>query len=228
MERTDPLAATAIEPVADGMIVGLGTGRAASRAIDALARKVRAVGMSIRCVATSEASRRQAESLGMKVLPLTEAGRVDYLFDGADEVDGRLRMLKGRGGAMTREKAVARASDRRVYLVQRSKVVDHLGFAAPLPIEVHAASLEAVIESLRRLGLAGTVRRTPGGDGYRTDSGNPVIDAPLPTGVDVEALARSLDATPGVVGHGLFLDEADEVLVEESEFGPVTRISRRA
>jgi ribose 5-phosphate isomerase A len=145
--------------------------------------------------------------------------RIDYLFDGADEVDAAMRMIKGRGGAMTREKIAARAAARRVYLVQSAKLVERLGTATPLPVEVLRFGLAATRRELRALGLDGPLR----GDGYLTDDGNPVIDASLPAGVDLARLAAALDQAPGVVGHGLFLTEADVLLIED----PHGRVSRR-
>lgn len=224
---TDLLAATAIAEIDRPMTVGLGTGRAAARAIRALARRAVAHRLALRCVATSRASRDLAHSLGLSVEGLSTVGAVDYLFDGADEVDGRLRLLKGRGGAMTEEKRVARAARRRVYLVQADKLVPRLGTCAPLPVEVRADRLDAVTESLSAWGLIGPVRIDPAGARYRTDGGNPVLDLRLPEGLDLEALGDRLDTLPGVVGHGLFLREADEVLVED-EHGHVTRLRRPA
>src|SRR5690606_26698235 len=110
MHATDTLARLAVEPITDGMLVGLGTGRAATRGIHALAQRVNEGGLRVRCVATSESSEALARELGLQVLPFSEVERVDYLFDGADEVAPDLSMLKGRGGAMTREKLVAQAT----------------------------------------------------------------------------------------------------------------------
>ena len=222
----DPLAEAAVADIADGMVVGLGTGRAASRAIRAMAQRARDRDLALRCVATSRASRRLASELGLAVVELDEVGRVDTLFDGADEVDPDLRMIKGRGGAMTVEKRVARAARRRVYLVQHDKLVTRLGQSAPLPVEVTLPALTTVEQALHGDGLATSRRRGEADDGpYRTDGGNPVLDVRLPAGIDLAALARRLDAMAGVVGHGLFLDEADEVLVEDAA-GRVTRRTR--
>jgi ribose 5-phosphate isomerase A len=222
----DPLALAAIEPIRPGMVVGLGTGRAAARAIEALAFCAERDGLTIHAVATSRASGDLASSLGLRVLPAEDVPRLDYLFDGADEVDPDLRMIKGRGGAMTREKILARAADRRVYLVQRGKCVPRLGSSAAVPIEVLSFGLAATRAALERLGLVGAVRATASGAEYRTDNGNPVVDAVWPGGVEPERLREALDDIPGVVGHGLFLTEADELLVEESERGPVVRRQR--
>jgi ribose 5-phosphate isomerase A len=221
----DLLAVAAVKDIVSGMAVGLGTGRAATRAIRALAQRAAAEGLVLRCVATSQASHDLAAALGLTVGSLEEIGRLDFLFDGADEVDPELRMIKGRGGAMTREKIVAHASARRVYLIQANKLSSRLGEKAPLPIEVPASDLATVRQALRAIGLEGPVRLNADGTPYRTDSGNPVIDAPLAAGIDVQQLGASLDGLPGVVGHGLFLAEADAVLIED-EAGRVSRQTR--
>jgi ribose 5-phosphate isomerase A len=225
---TDALARAAIEDVRAGMVVGLGTGRAAARAIAELARRAAEEKLDLRCVATSRASARQAEDLGLRVVPLESVVRVDHLFDGADEVDPALRMIKGKGGAMTLEKLVARAASRRVYLVQEAKLVGVLGETAPLPVEVEPEEIDLVVSTLGKLGLEPAVRRGDADAPVLTDAGNPIVDAALPRGshaVDLDALGAALDLMPGVVGHGLFLGEADLVLVEDAE-GQVTRRAR--
>lgn len=219
---TDFLATAAVAPIVSGMTVGLGTGRAATRGIRALAERATAERLTLLCVATSARSRELATQLGLRVGDLQAVGQIDYLFDGADEVDPLLRMIKGRGGAMTREKRVAHAARRRVYLIQSDKLVERLGQTALLPIEAAAEQLSGVHAALQSLGLQGQDRRNDDGGLYRTDGGNPVIDAKLLADFDVAALAQALDRMPGVVGHGLFLTEADEVLVE-NEAGEVSR-----
>ena len=212
----------AIEEVDSGMTVGLGTGRTATRVIHALADRVSRESLDIRCVATSKATEALARTLALHIVPLATAERVDILVDGADEVDPALRMMKGRGGAMTEEKRVARAAARRIYVVQSSKLVDRLGRTAALPIEVKQSRLASVRAAIADLGLLAELRCEDGGSEFRTDGGNPVLDAVLPE-TDLAALATALDATVGVVGHGLFLDEADLVLVEDEHH----QVSRR-
>jgi ribose 5-phosphate isomerase A len=207
------------------MAVGLGTGRAATRAIRALAHRAATERLALRCVATSQASHDLAATLGLAVGSLEEIGRLDFLFDGADEVDPLLQMIKGRGGAMTREKIVAHAAARRVYLIQSNKLSSRLGEKAPLPVEVLASELAAVRQTLRTIGLEGPVRLNADGTPYRTDNGNPVIDAPLPSDLDVVQLGARLDKLPGVVGHGLFLTEANDVLIEDVD-GKISRRTR--
>lgn len=221
----DALATAAVEGIRSGMTVGLGTGRAATRGIEALARRASAEQLDILCVATSRASDELGRRLGLRVKAMEGVEAIDYLFDGADEVDPVVRMIKGRGGAMTREKIVAHSAAHRVYLVQKSKLVKRLGEGAPLPVELMRFGLASTRRALRKLGLDGPLRSKEGGGDYETDNGNPVIDAPLPQSLNPTALALALDETPGVVGHGLFLSEADVVLVEDEQ-GHVSRLVR--
>jgi ribose 5-phosphate isomerase A len=219
---SDALATAAIEEIRSGMTVGLGTGRAATRAIEALARRASEERLDLLCVATSHASEELGRRLGLRVQAMEGIEAIDYLFDGADEVDPMLRMIKGRGGAMTREKIVAHSASRRVYLVQTTKLVKRLGEGAPLPLELLRFGLASTRRALRKLGLEGPLRPKEGGGIYETDNGNPVIDAPVPVGLEAAQVAAALDAMPGVIGHGLFLNEADLVLVEDAQ-GRVSR-----
>jgi len=122
-------------------------------------------------------------------------------------------MLKGSGGAMTRERIVAWASEKRVYMVDESKLVNRLGQRTTLPIAVLAFGLTAVRGELRNLGLNGVCRRTIKGELFITDNGNLIIDVALGEH-DLSELAASLNDIPGVIDHGLFLTEADEILIE--------------
>jgi ribose 5-phosphate isomerase A len=212
----DPLARAAIEGIHADMTVGLGTGRAAARAIRALATLEHAP--TLTCVSTSDASTKLATTLGLTVRSLDDAlarrGHIDVLFDGADQVDPSLRMIKGRGGAMTREKIVARAAKFRRYLIQDHKQVRLLGDHCELPVEVLAFAPKAVEDALKHESLIGHWRTTDDGSPAHTDDQNPILDLVWPSGWEPEPVARLLHATPGVVGHGVFLTEAHEVIVE--------------
>ncbi|MEQ8316340.1 MAG: ribose-5-phosphate isomerase RpiA [Phycisphaerales bacterium] len=226
----DALARAAVADIQPGMVVGIGTGRTARRAIAALAGRVIAEQLDITCVSTSEASSAYALELGIKVREFATIERVDYLFDGADEVDGHLRMLKGAGGAMTRERLVATAAERRVYLVEEEKLVEHLGERTPLAVAVMAFGLATIRANLRTLGLSGVLRRSMDGTLYVTDNGNLILDVQLHGGGDddghnYERLAAALNNTPGVIEHGLFLTEASEVLVRRND-GSIERLLR--
>ncbi len=223
---TEPLAEAAVAEIRSGMLVGLGTGRTASKAVLALARRIRDEGLDIRCVPTSHVTETLARSYQMPLADFAMEEGVDYLFDGADEVDPVLRMIKGAGGAMTRERIVASAAKRRVYMVQEEKMVHRLGQRATLPIAVLAFGLASVRNNLRRHGLNGVVRRTLDGHLFLTDNGTLIIDVTLDDpDRDLNELAAEIDGIPGVLDHGLFLDEADEVLVERKD-GKIERLVR--
>lgn len=207
------MAEAAVAEIQSGMVVGLGTGRTASRAVNALAERVRSERLDIKCVPTSHVTETLARALQLPLIDFAMLESVDYIFDGADEVDPKLRMIKGAGGALVRERIVARAAKRRVYIVDESKLVDRLGQRTTLSIAVLAFGLAAVRAKLRGMGMHGVVRRTLDGHLFLTDNGCLIIDTTLEDR-DVEELACQLNDTAGVMDHGLFLDEADEVLVE--------------
>ncbi len=220
----DALAEAVIAEIQPGMIVGMGRGRTASRGVVALAERVKEQGLEVRCVPTSHATETLARYHGLPVMDFAMVESVDLLFDGADEVDPSLRMLKGAGGAMTRERIVAWASKRRIYMVDESKMVDRLGTRTTLAVAVLAFGLSAVRSELRSLGLNGVVRRTIKGELFITDNGNLIVDVALGEH-DVEELDAALNSIPGVVDHGLFLTEADEVFVERTD-GSIDRLRR--
>ncbi len=223
MDETDQLAEHAVADIEDGMLVGLGTGRAASRGIHALAHKVHTHNLSITCVATSLQSATLAESLGLTVLAMRDIPALDILFDGVDELDPNLAMTKGAGGAMTREKIVAEAARMRIYMMQRSKVVSHLGEHFRLPVEVLEFGLASIQRRLiDEIKLSSCEVRMNGDDGsqvYRTDEGNLVLDCAYGDSAlgDLNKLDTSLNNLPGVIGHGLFVSQADIVLIEKDD-----------
>ncbi len=224
---TDPLADAAVADIRPGMVVGLGTGKTSARGVFALSERVRAEGLDIKCVPTSHATESQARALGLQVVDFSMVEEIDFLFDGADEVDPDLRMIKGRGGAIVRERVVAKAAKRRVYMITEEKLVEHLGQRSTLPIAIHYFALASVRKRLIDLGFNGVVRRTLSGDHFLTDQGNLVIDVSLPKTISPEDCKLLLDATAGVVDHGLFLDEADEIVVQMPD-GRIERMERPA
>ncbi|MEM1071513.1 MAG: ribose-5-phosphate isomerase RpiA [Planctomycetota bacterium] len=220
----DLLAEAAVNAIQPGMLVGLGTGRTARRGVVALAERMRNDDLRIECVASSDATEQLAVELELKVIDFALVEEVDYLFDGADEVDPQLRMLKGSGGAMTRERIIAWSSKRRIYMVDAHKVVDVLGTNATLSVAVMAFGLASTRASLRAAGLNGVCRRTMDGDLFVTDNGNLILDVPITPDHILEELAAHLNDIPGVVDHGLFLGEADEVLIDRG--GKIDRLTR--
>ncbi|MFS0773621.1 ribose-5-phosphate isomerase RpiA [Sphingomonas sp. 1P08PE] len=210
-------AAAAVQEVQQGMLVGLGTGSTAAHAIRALARRV-ADGLRIQAVATSGASADQARAAGIAVLDFAGVARVDLTIDGADRIDPRLFAIKGAGGAMLREKIVAAASERMVVIADGSKLRDAIG-DAPVPVEVLPFAQASVAA---RLGPAAILRRV-GDRPYVTDNGNVVLDWIVDLD-DPRAVADLLDRMPGVLGHGLFLDEVDAAYIATG--GVVTRLEQ--
>ena len=210
-------AVAAVAEVRDGMLVGLGTGSTAAFAIRALGERV-AQGLAIRAVVTSDASGKLAREVGIDVLDFADVAHVDLTIDGADEIDSRCFAIKGAGGAMLREKIVAASSARMVVIADGSKQVDRIG-AAKLPVEVLPFAIAYVMRVLTDMGAAPTIR-----DNYRTDQGNLVIDCHFATLVDPRATAATLSAIPGILGHGLFLDEVDAAYIATN--GVVTRLER--
>ena len=210
-------AAAALELVESGMRLGLGTGSTAAKFIDLLGAKVKA-GLDVVCVPTSEATRLQAERLGIPLTTLDEEPNLDLAVDGTDEVDNELRLIKGGGGALLREKIVATAADRMVIIADASKKVATLG-NFPLPIEVvqwGLGSTRRLIDVIAAdLGLVGniTVRRNKDGTPFITDSGNQLLDCAFGEIEDSAELAAMLTLIPGVVDHGLFIGLADMAIL---------------
>ncbi len=213
-------AETAAELIRPNMRLGLGTGSTAKHFVDCVGERVRA-GLQVICVPTSEATRAQAESLGIPLTTLDETPILDLTVDGADEFDPALRLIKGGGGALLREKIVASASRRMVVITDSSKEVAVLG-RFPLPIEVVAFGLAATHQQVtvlgESLGCRGdiTLRKTAAGHVFVTDGGHYIFDCAFGAIPDPETLAQGLVAIPGVVEHGLFLGLASAVLVADT------------
>lgn len=209
-EQKQAAAERALELVRPGMVIGLGTGTTARYFIDGLARKVRA-GLRIRAVVTSIASRRQAEADG---IPLTEDpdGLLDLTVDGADEIDPSINCVKGRGGALLREKIVAHASRRFVVIADESKLVGQLG-RGPVPVEVLPFLWQVTSRSIESLGGRPQLRMADGRP-YRTDNDNLILDTTF--GVVDAKLAAALHTIPGVLEHGLFIGIATGAIIGSS------------
>lgn len=201
--------------------VGLGTGSTAKLFIEGVGALVRA-GRKLVGVPTSQASRVQAESLGIPLLSDDGPWAVDVCVDGADEVSDALDLIKGGGGALTREKIVNASAKTNVVIVDASKLSPRLGRTWAVPVEVLRFGLE---ETARHLGRFGTVkRRMKEGVPFVTDSGNAIFDVATGPIDDPVALERGMDAIPGVVETGLFVRRADVVIVAGEEL----RVLRRS
>jgi ribose 5-phosphate isomerase A len=204
----------AVPLVEDGMRIGLGTGTTAHWFILGVAEQVRQ-GLTIRAVATSVASADLAREHG---IPLEELGAdgLDLDVDGADSVDPALHLIKGRGGAMVREKIVAAASARFVVIVDDSKYMSHL--SGRVPVEVVPFGCERTLLTLaERTSLDFTMRMDASGAPFTTDNGNLVADSDFTDVEDPTALAALIGSVPGVAGHGLFIGMAGLVFVGHSD-----------
>jgi ribose 5-phosphate isomerase A len=208
----------AVREVKSGMILGLGTGSTAKFAVEMIGERYRRGELTeLSCVPTSEATRALAESYGLPLAPIDRYSAIDLAIDGADEVDPRLDLIKGLGGALLREKAVEIKTKRFIVIVDESKLVTRLGTKAPLPVEAPRDRWRELEAELRALGCQPSLRGGPA-EPRTTDGGNYLIDCRFASGIDdAPALAARLDRTPGVIGHGLFLGMANLVIVAAPE-----------
>ena len=208
----------AAELVQDGMVVGLGTGSTVKHFIDALGKRV-AGGLKVQGIATSEASAAQARSLGIPLTTLEDKAVIDLTVDGADEFDAQLRLIKGGGGALTREKIVAKASKRMVVVADEGKQVKELGSSFALPVECIELAKAPLMRRLQELGATPKVREGPDGKPFRTDNGQLIVDAKFARIEYPEATEQALESMPGVLACGLFLDLCDTAIVGTADGG---------
>ncbi len=216
----------AARDVTDGMVVGLGTGSTVHYTIVELARRVREEGLQIVGIPTSIASEHLAREGGISLTTLDDHPDVDITIDGADEFDPRLNLIKGGGGALTREKIVAHASKRMVVVADASKQVEALGSTFALPVEVIQLGQAPIRRMLEKEGAEVSVRQNADGSVYLTDNGHPILDARFPQIADPAGLEERLDRYPGVVCCGLFVGLCDEVVLASS--GGVRRVGALA
>lgn len=216
-------AEAALDEIAPGMRVGIGTGSTMAFAIAAIGRRlVEWPGTSF--YATSQATWRAANAASIPIARFADIAELHLAIDGADEIDPQLRAIKGAGGAMLREKVIASAATRMVVVADGSKRVASLG-KAPVPVEVLPFARSFVAARLAALGARPTLRMAAERT-YRTNQGNLVFDCAFDTIPDPAMLATALDAIPGMLGHGLFLEEVDAAYVAAD--GIVTKIERPA
>jgi ribose 5-phosphate isomerase A len=197
--------------VKDGQVVGLGTGSTAAFFIKLLGEKVKS-GLRVRGIPTSVRSRDLAESVGIPLTTLDECQEIAVTIDGADEVDPQLRLIKGGGGALLREKIVASATRQLVIVADATKQVQRLG-KFPLPVEVIRFSQALVAKRIAALGAVVRLRTGEASQPYVTDENNHILDCHFGEIADADALARELSDMPGVVEHGLFIGMASVALL---------------
>jgi ribose 5-phosphate isomerase A len=227
-ERLQRLAVAAADLVMPGMVVGLGTGSTADAVTRELGRRV-AGGLNFTAVPTSDRTEILARDLGIPLVRLDEIDRLDLGIDGADEIDPALDAIKGRGGALLREKLVALSCDDYVLVATTEKCVDRLGTRTPLPIEIVAFGWPQTEQRLARLGISPEPRSLDG-DPTRpwvTDTGGLIMDCATGPIADPSRLAAAVKAVSGVVEHGLFLGIAGAALQVDPD-GQVVRRDRPA
>jgi ribose 5-phosphate isomerase A len=214
-------AAKAIELISDGARVGLGSGRAVTVFIAKLG-DLQLDGVRVTCVCASRVSTLEARRVGLSVAELGEVGTLDLTVDGADEVAPNLDLLKGRGGAMVRERIVAAAAKSRIIIVGKDKLVTALGELGGIPLEVIPMAEVLVTREVKALGLTACLRLDAKGlRPFITDNGNVIVDcalsAPIRTATAAGQLERALVDIVGVVDTGLFLGMADRVIVGRAD-----------
>ncbi len=210
-QEKEAAARASLKFVQDGQVVGLGTGSTAAYFIKLLCEQVKN-GLRIRGIPTSVRSRDLALSLGIPLTTLDECQEIAVTVDGADEFDPQLRLIKGGGGALLREKIVASASKTLVIVTDASKQVPVLG-RFPLPVEVIPFAQALVAKKIAALGAQVSVRAGADGNPFVTDEHNHILDCRFGEIRDADSLARKLSDMPGVVEHGLFIGLASVVLL---------------
>ena len=210
-------AAEAVKLVEPEMTLGLGTGSTAAHFVDLLGERVRA-GLSVRGIPTSDDTRRRALAAGIEIIEPDETTVIDLAVDGTDEVDLRLNLIKGGGGALLREKIIASAAKRFVVIADKTKKVAELG-RFPLPVEIdpfsYGLTVKRIRDALEGQGLPGRLRLRPGKEGapFISDGGHYIIDCSLERIHDPAALERALVSIAGVVETGLFIGMTEMVIL---------------
>ncbi|EHH6116898.1 ribose-5-phosphate isomerase RpiA [Listeria monocytogenes] len=200
----------ACEWIEDGMVVGLGTGSTVYYTIEKLGQMVNN-GLHITGVATSDETTKQAEKLGIPLKSLNDVTEIDVTIDGADEIDTNFQGIKGGGGALLREKMVASASLKNIWVVSEEKLVRTLG-KFPLPLEVIPFGWKQIERTLAKEQIQTNLRKQSNGKVYVTNNGNYILDIVNQSFTDAEIWQEKLAQIPGVVEHGLFLDYVDVII----------------
>lgn len=216
MNDKELVAYQAARLVEDGMLVGLGTGSTANYFIEELARRRNEEGLQVTAASSSVISAIKAQGLGLPLVAMEHVSRLDFYVDGADEVTSDMVLLKGRGSDLVREKLLARAADRFIVLVDQSKLVSRIGEKYPIPVEVIPFAWQLAKRTLESLGGRGGLRQNASKDGLAVTSyGSLVLDMVFDPTVDSQVLNDMLNATPGVVEHGIFRDLASAIFVAQ-------------
>jgi len=201
----------AIDHIKDGMIVGLGTGSTVKYALKKLGEKI-LNGLDIKGIPTSHETKKIASRYNIPLVSLSEFPEIDITIDGADEVDSNLNLIKGGGGALTREKIIAYHSKKVIIVVDDSKVVKSLGIDFPLPVEVVKFEWKATKKVLENFGCTVELRKIMD-DPYITDNGNYILDCEFERITEPEQMETDINMIPGVVENGLFIGLAHQVII---------------
>lgn len=201
----------AVEHVDNGMVIGLGTGSTVKYAIKKLGEMIN-TGLKIEGIPTSLRTKKLATEYNIPLVDLNDYTKIDLTIDGADEVDSHLNLIKGGGGALTREKIIAYHSKKEIIVIDETKVVKKLGIDSPVPVEVTKYGWNATKKTLEELGCTAELR-TIMDEVYITDNSNYILDCDFGKINEPEALEKEINSIPGVIENGLFIDLVDEVIV---------------
>src|ERR1700719_109537 len=211
MDEKERAAASAAELVKNGMVIGLGSGSTAEIAIRVIGEKVKK-GLRVIGVPTSHKSEQIARELGVRLATLEDYRELDLTIDGADEVElGSLDLIKGRGGALLREKIVASSSRQLIIVVDESKIVNRLGSHGEVPVEIVSFGWQSTAHRLEKLGWTPALRAGPDSVPFVTDGGHYILDCSFEKGISIQSRAAQLHDTVGVVEHGMFMGMTTEV-----------------
>ena len=205
-------ARTALGEVRSGMTLGLGTGTTSVEFVKLLGAALRDGSLhDVRCTCTSNSTEELARSLGVPLFELAEIAPLDLAVDGADEIDAQLRLIKGRGGALLREKIVEQQAKRFIVIADETKIVERLG-AGTLPVEVTPFAREVLERRFTEMNLAPVMRMRDGAERI-TDEGNRILDVRVPADRDIAEVVKSIRECAGVVETGFFPTEATEAVI---------------
>ncbi|GAA4729455.1 ribose-5-phosphate isomerase RpiA [Flavisolibacter ginsenosidimutans] len=221
MDAKKNAAERAVEYVQHGMTIGLGTGTTAYWAVLKLGQKIRE-GLHVNAVATSVGTEKLAKENNIPIAPFSEIDSIDLAIDGADEVDRQKNLIKGGGGALTREKIIAYNSRKFIVVVDESKLVEQLG-KFPLPVEVLPFGAELTLKRILSMGVEATIRQAENSN-YITDNGNLIVDCRFGSITDPSSLDAALKTIPGIVETGIFLNTRVSTVVVGFKTGDVNEL----
>jgi ribose 5-phosphate isomerase A len=214
MNDKELVARHAAKYVKDGMLVGLGTGSTANYFIQELARRQTEEGLRVTTAASSVVSTLKAQELGLPLVAMEHLSRLDLYVDGADEITPDMTLLKGRGYDLVKEKLLARAADQFLVVADESKLVDRIGARFAIPVEVMPFAWQLVRRRLETIGGRAELRQNVAKDGLAiTSHGSLVLDVIFDPSLDSATLDQALNATPGVVEHGIFRELTSAVFI---------------